>query len=471
MRRAATSFGENGMRMHTSLDNPNVAPPQARPSGLDVASYTSKLAVIARGIQLAFIATAAAINWVIQFGFERLSHDPSRSNPTGHVLASMFERMGPTFIKLGQVMSSRPDLIGSRTAQPLARLRDHVRPMPAGTVIGIVEAIYQAPLDQLFVQFTPEPVASGSIAQVHTAVTRAGQRIAVKVQRPGLKAQMARDFVILRWVGGILERLPGFGNVPFRDLFRELNLAITAQTDFEREAQSNQKFQQNLENRRYVKIPRLVPELCNHAIVTMEYVSDLIPVDAIRLDKSMRRTIAKAGLEAFYQMIFIDGFVHADLHPGNVFFRESGEIVMLDFGLMATLDKKLREQFRLFFFAMAMNDGKYCARIVQETAQSLAPDFNAASFAEAMSAMVDRFAGRRVQEFEVARFVIELFDLQRRHGIRGSTGLAMTLISLLLFEGVLKTLDPELDFQNEARAFMLTLPMRDREREQRTAVP
>jgi ubiquinone biosynthesis protein len=370
----------------------------------------------------------------------------------------MLERMGPTFIKLGQVLSSRPDLVSDEISGPLARLRDQVAPLPTSTITRIIEESFETPLDQVFMSFRIEPVATGSIAQVHMATIRSGQTVAVKVQRPSLKTVMERDFSVLRFIGLVLEQAPGFGTVPFRDLFRELEVTIQAQLNFEREADNNVRFLRNLAARRNVRIPRLLPELCNRAVITMEYMSDLMPVETLKLSDEKRRAAAKAGLKVLYQMIFVDGLVHADLHPGNVFFLANGEMVILDFGLVASLDEEAREQFRKFFFAMATNQGSVCARIVQQTAQSLSPGFDPAAFTEAMSVMVDRFAGRRVQDFEVARFATELFDLQRRFGVRGSTTFTMTIISLLLFEGILKTLDPKIDFQREAAAFILTLP-------------
>lgn len=417
---------------------------------------TPRWPVVVRGIQLGFITAVTVTHLAFRLFLERLHLITPHPETVGRILAAMLERMGPTYIKLGQLLSCRADLIGENIARPLARLRENVDPVPTTTIIKTIEESCGTPLEQLFNKFTDTPIATGSIAQVHLATLKQGQQVAVKVQRPGIKTLMTQDFVLLHHMGALLERVPGFKNVPFRDVFKELEAAIMAQLDFAHEISNNQKFQRYLEKRQHVRIPRLVHELCNPFVITMEYIPNLAPASAIQSEQT-RRTVAKAGLEMLYQMIFVDGFVHADLHPGNVFFREIGEIVVLDFGLVAILNNDLRQKFREFFFAMVTNQGDICAKIVHDTAQSLAPGFDPIAYSKAMEAMVDRFAGCRVQEFEVARFAAELFDLQRRFGIRGSTAFTMTIISLLLFEGILKTLDPTMDFQAEAYAFMLTL--------------
>jgi ubiquinone biosynthesis protein len=368
------------------------------------------------------------------------------------------------------MLSSRPDLVGDRITRPLARLRDDLHPLSVGTIIEIIEEDCGAPLNQLFTQFTREPLATGSIAQVHIATLKRGLVVAVKVRRPFLEKQLALDFALLRGIGGLLEWTPGLSSVPFVDLFRELEVAIRMQLDFKREANNHQRFAQNLGKLSHVCVPRLVPELCHDSVITMEYISELKPLGALCLSSKARRAAAKTGLRALYQMIFVDGLVHADLHPGNVLFRPDGDVVLMDFGLVATLDSELREQFGEFFFAMATNQGGLCAKIVQQTAQAIAPGFNEACYKAAMTKMVERYAGRQVRDFEVARFAAELFDLQRRFGIRGSTAFTMTIISLLLFECTLKELDPELDFQMEATNFMLTLPPKALDHAKRASV-
>lgn len=416
-----------------------------------------ELVTLRRGITLgllgmSYLGACLARRVLARAGLRRVD-----AGARGRGLARMFERMGPTFIKLGQLLSSRPDLVTPETASELARLRDRVERVPSAHIVHTIEINLGAPISELFSEFHREPISTGSIAQVHRAVLHDRRAVAVKVRKPGVAEQIAADFSFLISAGRLLERVPSLRSVPITALLAEFRAAIEAQVDFGREAQNNARFRESMKRRTGVRIPELVPQLCTEAVLTMEFFEDLTPIHELELSAAERLDAAVLGLRTLYQMIFEDGLAHADLHPGNVFFRRGPEVLLLDFGLVASLDGHAREQFRRFFLAMATNDGATCARVVRDTAKSVVPRFDSGSFTRAMEQMVDRFAGRRVRDFEVAGFATELFDLQRRFGLRGSTDFTMTIVSLLVFEGIIRTLAPELDFQTEASKFLFSL--------------
>ncbi len=433
--------------------------------------HVSLTFALLRGFYLALISAVFLTKWFVGTTLARRSDVKLDPGAGGRLLASMFEKMGPTFIKLGQQLSSRPDLIGVDTATELARLRASVKSVPAGRIIETIEDSLGLPMGDLFERFDRIPVASGSVAQVHRAVLKHGGDVAVKVLKPRIFDIIAADFRVLKLGSGLLERLPGMRSVPLSDHLAEFEVAILAQVDLWQEARNNRMFKRHLESLSHVRIPELVPNMCSERVLTMEFLHDLTPVDTLNLDPPQRREAARNALELIYQMIFKDGFVHADLHPGNIFFNRASEIILLDFGLIATLDSTVRAQFQRFFIALATNDGELCAQIVQRSATSLSPEFDERAFIESMRRMVDQFAGRRVGEFQVADFAKHLFAIQRRFGVRGSTDFTLTILSLLVLEGIVKMLDPLLDFQNVAVRFLLSIPIKSQlERSERADV-
>ncbi len=417
----------------------------------------SRLSVMLRAWTLGALAISGGMRWWL---YARRRHRRADDGRGGAALATMCERMGPTFIKIAQLLGSRPDLIGVPAARALARVRDHVTPFPSAEAIRIVERSLGAPLSRCFARFDPVPVAAGSIAQVHVALLESGERAAVKVRRPGLGKVMVRDFAVLRGMAWLLERTPWFRNVPLKEVVAEIEGTVMGQLDFRRERSNNERFRRNLAGRPQIVIPRTLPELCTEDLIVMEYIGGLTPVDMIELPQLYREAASVRGMEALCSMIFVHGFIHADLHPGNVFVQEDGTIVMFDFGLVAELDDRERRRFGEFFLAMSTNNGETCAAIVLETASTLPASLDRAAFILAMKDLVARFSGRSAGEFEVTGFVTALFALQHRFGVRGSTAFMMTIISLLLFEGILKSLNPSFDFQGSAALFLLGLSAR-----------
>ena len=433
------------IRTHASIDTP-----QRRSRG--IAGF---LVTTSRAIELFAIVAYYAIRWLAHAAFVRAQIRRSDPRASGRRLACMFERMGPTYVKLGQLLSSRPDLIAPETAGELARLRNSGSAIPTKAILDELESSLRAPIETLFARFDERPLAVGSIAQVHRATLTDGRTVAVKVRKPSVAMQIEADFAFLTMVGRVMERLSALRAVPIVAVMIEMRNAVAAQSSFTREKQNNLRFAANFSEQPSIIVPALVPHLCSDAVLTMELIENLVPISALALDAKERADAARAGLRMLYQMIFHDGFAHADLHPGNVFFRRRAEVAIIDFGLVARLDPADVIAFRRFFLAMATNDGETCARIVLETADSRPPRFDREAFEEAMKTMVDRFAGQRVKQFEVAHFTLELFDLQRRFSVRGSTAFTMMIVSLLVFEGIVKTLHPDLDFQSEASRFLL----------------
>jgi ubiquinone biosynthesis protein len=378
-----------------------------------------------------------------------------RATLRGEVLAGLLETLGPTFIKVGQILSTRPDVLPPETIVPLARLQDRVAPLDLPAISARLHEAFGRPADEVFAALAPVPLSTASIAQVHHARLHDGREVAVKVRRPGLRNRVRDDLRILRAGAWLLQRLPGLRLVPFEGFVREFGRAIERQLDFRLEAANNRRFQEHFRLMPQVRFPRLVDALCTDAVLTMEYVDGLTKVAHLGLGPGERREAARLGLKALYKMIFIDGFIHADMHPANLFFVRGPGLVLLDLGLVTELERHDLEAFVDFFLGLAENDGRACARVLYEEASYRPPRCDRAGFEAAMVALIDRHASLPARAFEVTRFAAELFATQRRYGLRGPTAFTMTLVALLVYEGMVKQLHPELDFQQEARLFIL----------------
>ncbi|HJQ23888.1 MAG TPA: AarF/UbiB family protein [Blastocatellia bacterium] len=372
----------------------------------------------------------------------------------GHSLAKLFESLGATFIKIGQILSSRPDLLPPEIVAPLSLLQDRVAPFDSKKIPGLIRDAFGQPIEAIFEHFEMAPIFGASVAQVHKARLKDGREVAVKVRRPGIPNKVKGDLTLLRLCASTLSLIPAMRLVPLKELIEEFGQAVAQQLDFSIEAESNRRFRENFSGFDNIKFPVPVGELCTESILTMEFLKDLKKIEALDFTPDERKAVAIEGLRALYKMIFVDGFIHADLHPGNIFFRR-GEVIFLDFGMTATLVGDDLKNFVDFFYGMASNNGKVCARVVYDTATFRTDEDNREMFEAAMVRMINEHSIKEARDFEVTQFAAELFDLQRRFGIRGTTKFTMTIVSLAVFEGIVKQLHPELDFQAEARQFIL----------------
>ncbi|WP_204299355.1 ABC1 kinase family protein [Actinoplanes campanulatus] len=367
----------------------------------------------------------------------------------GERWAVMLSRLGPSFIKIGQLVSTRRDMLPPEVTGPLARLTDAAPPPQLRRVRRAVERAY-AGQTWPFGEFTWEPVACGSIATVHWAVTRDGRQVAVKVRRPGIRSVMDRDFTLISAMMGALGRVPKLRRMPFRAMHDQVGSAILRQLDFPAEAAALTELRTNLAEMGNVRVPAPVPELCRPNIVVMEYIDGLRRFEPHQLNADTRRQVARAVLTAVYEMLFVDGVVHCDLHPGNLYVDGRGGLVMLDAGFVVRLPDDVRRSFADFFLNMSMGDGATCAQIMIESVPRLDDTSDVAGFRAGLSHLVVQAHGAKSGQFDLALFAGRLFELQRSHGIFPAPEFAFPLLSLLVIEGMIKHFDDGVDFQAEA---------------------
>jgi ubiquinone biosynthesis protein len=379
-------------------------------------------------------------------------HRPSANAIVGRTLAELLPRLGPAFVKFGQLLGSRPDLIAGALAGPLRTLQDQLPPLPLGVARDVVARELGAPVDVWFAAFAEVPIASGSIASVYRARLHDGRDVAVKVLRPGIAAAIERDLTLLRRIARALERLPGMRDLPLAATVDQVGESLRGQTDLRREAASNARLRTAFATNGNVVIPAVVDALSTPALLTMEFLD--VFARSVSRHTAADPVALRVGLRALYQMIFIDGIVHCDMHEGNFRLLPDGRVALIDFGFVAEMDTETRLSFAEFFLAMASGSGAWCADIALQMAARYPPMIDRAAFAGAMSAIVAPVAGQRVAEFSVASFVAALFDVQRRYEVCATPAFVMTIVGLLTFEGLAKEVDPALDFQREALPFV-----------------
>jgi ubiquinone biosynthesis protein len=410
------------------------------------------LRVLLRSAQLAAAGCLAA--GVYAAGALRAGRDPeARSGAAGVALVALCTRLGATFIKIGQIASTRGDLLPAPWIRELARLRDDVPPFPPHEVHRTLEAELGAPVGELFAAFDPEPVAAASVAQVHRARLADGRAVAVKIRRPDIGRKVELDRSILLLCGRVLERIvPSLRLVALEGALRQFCAAVEEQLDLRLEAENNLRFSRHFADDPDVLFPELVPSLCTGAVLTMEFVEGVHERDLERSQIDVR-AVVRAGMRCVCRMIFLHGFVHADLHPGNMRFLPPGRVALFDLGLVGRLDDEERMRTARMLFAFATGDGATVARILHDgSPQAAPPDYAryAAEVTEYVAGLQRRGLGNLQLTLEIGR----LFDILRRHRIQARSHMTMVNLALMTAEGLGKRLAPDLSLTDEALPYL-----------------
>lgn len=383
-----------------------------------------------------------------------LGHGAPMAELLGQYMVDLFEALGATFVKMGQVISTRPDVFPPGVINALKRLRSDVAPFSTKLIPGIVEEACGKPIEEVFSEFDMTPIASASVAHVHRAKLPDGRTVAVKVRRPGQIRRVKYDLLVLKVFARIASILPGADAVDLPGMVDEFTNAIYEQLDFRNEAENNRRFQRNFKDAEHVKIPELIEGLCSEALLVMEFIDGLQGVEETDLPQSDKSIAAASLFDALFQMVLLDGFVHADMHPGNVFVRKGGEIVLLDLGLTSTSDAELRKHITNYFVGMMTRNGKLCAKAIVEGAIEPPKNLDYAAFERDTIESIDRNAGKNLQEFETTQAIIELLDIMRRYRIRTDPRLTNVFLSIVVLEGLTGMLDPDLPFEVAGQKFI-----------------
>ena len=367
--------------------------------------------------------------------------------PKPDELADDLEKMGPTFVKIGQLLSSRADLLPGPYLDALARLQDKVKPFPYAEVENIVQTELGVRISKAFSRFDAEPLAAASLGQVHFAALRDGREVVVKVQRPGIRQQIVEDFDALAELAAFFDDHTTIGKrYRFRKIVDEFKNTLFQELDYEREADNLTKMSESLKEFPRVTVPLPVLDYSTRSVLTMDFVrgtkiTKLSPLTRIDIDGE---SLADEVFRAYLRQVLVDGLFHADPHPGNVFLTDDGRIALLDLGMVGRLSPELQEHLTRLVLAISEARGPEAAQITIDMGEKK-PDFDKVAFVEKTTELVGRFQGSTAADVEVGRIMLEVFRSAAENGIRLPVEMAMLGRALLALDQVGRTLDPEFD--------------------------
>jgi ubiquinone biosynthesis protein len=368
--------------------------------------------------------------------------------PEAKELADDLEKLGPTFIKLGQLLSTRPDLIPPSWADALERLQDDVEPFPYDDVERLVTTELGVRISKAFLDFDPTPMAAASLGQVHRARLRDGREVAVKVQRPGVHERIAKDLDALAEIAEMADRHTDAGRrYEFGRLLEELRRGLMLELDYRREAANLATLARNLAEFRRIVVPTAIDGYTTGRVLTMEYVrgrkiTALSPLARMEMDG---KAVADELFDAYLKQILVDGFFHADPHAGNVFITSDKRLALIDLGMVGHLGPELQERLMRLVLAISEGRGEEAADAAVEMGEQR-PEFRLNDFVRGSVELTAHYVtGAETGELQVGRVLLEVARHAAECGLRLPVELTMLGRALLALDHVGRTLDPEFD--------------------------
>ncbi len=426
-----------------------------------------------RGIYIVWVALRYGLDELVLTSFQKpwlgvvirvLSVGRNLRAPRGQRLREALEGLGPIFIKFGQVLSTRRDLLPPDIADELARLQDRVPPFPSAVAVATIERAFRRPVDEVFVQFDEVPVASASIAQVHFATlrTRDGtlRDVAVKVLRPNMRGVIEKDLALMAMMAGWVESLSADGKrLKPREVVAEFDKYLHDELDLVREAANAAQLRRNMAKLELVMIPEMFWDFCHPEVMVMERM-DGVPIaqlDRLRAAGVDISKLARDGVTIFFTQVFRDGFFHADMHPGNIQVSLDhatfGRYISLDFGIIGTLTESDKEYLAQNFVAFFRRDYKRVAELHLES--GWVPEGTRIDELEgAIRTVCEPYFDRPLKEISLGMVLMRLFQTSRRFHVEIQPQLVLLQKTLLNIEGLGRQLDPELDLWATAKPFL-----------------
>jgi len=362
--------------------------------------------------------------------------------------------LGPTFIKLGQLLSTRPDLTGVALAEELKTLRDEVPADPPDAVQRMIETELGQSASDLFAEFEDKPVASASIGQVHRARLRSGEKVAVKIQHVGIEKTVHEDLDVLAGLALLAERIPEFAQYRPKQTVAEMARMLRRELDFGREERNLQQFAIYFEREPTVYIPASFTELCTARVLTMEWL-DGMPLknkEALLAEGFDLQEVARRGANLYLQMIFSHGYYHADPHPGNIFLLPANVIGLVDFGMVGRIDEHLREAISDMLMAIVQNDVALLSLLIKQVG-SVPPELDEGVLVSDVADFVGSYSLQSLDQFDLSGALNDMTEIIRRHRIKLPPQVALLIKVLVTLEGTAQLLNPQFSLMEVMQPF------------------
>lgn len=384
------------------------------------------------------------------------AENPHKIGTLAQRIKSALEELGPTFIKFGQLLSLRPDMLPEALITELSKLQDEVEPFPFETVISTIESEYQKPFGEIFSEITPEPIGSASIAQVHKAILLCGDKVIIKVRRPDIEKTIESDIEILfNFAKMLANRFPEIRLYEPVRMVGEFARHIRREIDFGIEAQNCERFHKNFAETPSVHIPLVYQQYTTERLLVLEYMSG-IKADRVEELKALGfdlKTIAHNGASAFFKMILIDGLFHGDPHPGNVFIRYDGTIAFIDFGITGKLTEEHQTRVvNMFLGLMTKDSDKILKNLL---VMGVMPDnIDIGLLRYEIDEFIDDYYGRPLKNIELGKLMLQTIKIAVRHKIRVPAEYSLLCKATMEIESIGRTLDPDFEANKIAGPFI-----------------
>lgn len=381
----------------------------------------------------------------------------TKSGPSPKRFRQMLEELGPTFIKFGQVLSTRPDFVSREFVEELKSLQDHCEALPFASIKKAIEDGLGRPVEEAFVSLESEPMATASIAQVHRGVTRAGRRVVIKVQRPDIADEVRRDVDLLYRLARLLDAVVEESALAEPvGIVREFDLALAQELNFQVEANNMREFARLHAARKDIVVPEVLPELSSTTVLTMSELEGS-PLSRLPADAD-KKAIAKRIIQEAFDEVFIDGVFHADPHPGNLMYLGDDRYGILDFGLIGRLSPDMRDTLVVLALAVSVRDADTVARTLYRLGQA-DERVNLADVRSDTVDLFDRYLGRSIQDVNSTVLTQEILNLGMKHRLRIPAEYTMLGRAGATIEGLVRELDPDIDVTEVARPYAEKLLM------------